>query len=249
MLERYNLGEVTEEEKEFIETLMIRELRLAERLADIRRSDIEIKNRYSPEQFMARQTKKSPNRPPVPPLAWGIGAAALLLFIALPFFRTLFSTAPLTDRVKGGMDTASAELSVFLKSDTIHVSDTDAQLPDQTVLRRGNTVQLSYMVSTNSYGVIFSIDGRSAVTMHYPYELSQSTRLIPGKRIALDEAYTLDDAPDYEIFFFVVSNKPLDVPAILKSAAQLAGNPGTAIERCSAVFRSYEVKTLTLRKE
>jgi hypothetical protein len=105
------------------------------------------------------------------------------------------------------------------------------------------------MAGAGSYGVIFSIDGRSAVTMHYPYGLSQSTRLIPGKRIALDEAYTLDDAPDYEIFFFVVSSKPLDVSGILKSAEQLARNPETALERSGAVFRGYEVKTLTLRKE
>jgi hypothetical protein len=243
MLERYNLGEITGAEKEFIEAAMTQEPCLAERLADIRRSDMEIRNRYAPAQFLARRVKKSRGRPSVHPLVWGAVAAALLLLIALPVLRARFSTEPLTDRAKGGA--ASAELSVFLK--TGH--STDAQLTDQTVLREGNTVQLAYSVDTNSYGVIFSIDGRSAVTMHYPYEPGQSTQLIPGKRVALDEAYTLDDAPDYEIFFFVVSNKPLDVPAILKSAEQLARDPGTAIERCGAVFRTYEVKALTLRKE
>jgi hypothetical protein len=245
MLERYNLGEVTGAEKEFIETAVARESGLAERLADIRRSDIEIRNRFPREASITRQEKRNRRRLFVPPLVWGIGAAALLLLIALPFFRPLFTTAPLTDRAKGSMDINSAELSVFLKSD----HSTDAQVPDRTVLREGNTIQLAYTVNTTSYGVIFSIDGRSAVTMHYPYGQSQSTQLIPGKRIALDEAYTLDDAPDYEIFFFVISTKPLDVPAILRSAEQLARNPGTAIEQSAAVFRSYEVKTLTLRKE
>jgi hypothetical protein len=243
MLERYNLGEITETEKESIETALMRDPRLAERLADMRRSDREIRDRHSPEQFLARGAKKT--RPFVRPLVWGIGAAALLLVIALPFLRTLFEAGPLTDRAKGGMDANSAELSVFLESDPA----ADAPLTDQTVLRAGNTVQLAYRVSADSYGVIFSIDGRAAVTMHYPYGLRQSAQLTPGKRIALDEAYTLDDAPEYEIFFFVVSNKPLDVPAVLRSAEQLARNPGTALERCGTVFRAYTVKTLTLRKE
>jgi hypothetical protein len=246
MLERYNLGEVTGEERESIETAMQREPRLTEGLADIRRSDIEIRNRYPPEWIPAMLAKTKRRRFFVPPLAWGIGAAALFLCITLPFFRTLFSSEALTDRAKGG-DTAPAELSVFLKADTSYASDTP--LPDETVLREGNTIQLAYTVNVSSYGVIFSIDGRSAVTMHYPYGPSQSTQLIPGKRIALDEAYTLDDAPDFEIFFFVVSNKPLDVSGILKSAEELARNPGTALQRSGTVFRGYEVKTLILRKE
>jgi hypothetical protein len=244
MLERYALGEVTGEEREFIEAAMLREPRVAERLADIHRSDREIRSRYPPEGIPAMPAKT--RRLFQHPLAWGIGAAALFLCIALPFFRAVFATGPLTDRAKG-RDANPAELSVFLKSDTPHAAE--APLPDQALLREGNTIQLAYRVSAAGYGVIFSIDGRSAVTMHYPYGPSQNAMLIPGKRIALDEAYTLDDAPEYELFFFVVSDTPLDVSAILQSAEQLARNPGTALERSGAVFRDYVVKTLTLRKE
>jgi hypothetical protein len=245
MLERYNLGEVTGEEREYIETALAQESRLAERLADIRRSDREIRNRYPPDGILAMAAKINRRRV-FPPLAWAIGAAALVLCIALPFFRTLWSTGPLTDRVKGG-DANLVELSVFLKSGA--PSAADPQLADQAVLREGDTIQLAYTANAGSYGVIFSIDGRSAVTMHYPYRLDQSAQLIPGKRIALDEAYTLDDAPDYELFFFVVSDKPLNVSRILRSAEQLARNPGTALARSASAFRGYTVKTLVLRKE
>jgi hypothetical protein len=248
MMERYNLREITGEEKKAVEAALVQDPRLTEQLADIRRSDMEIRNRYPPERFLARRTQRGRRRSLAFFLTGSIGAAALLLLIALPFFRTLFPTGMLTDRIKGGGNTSPAELSVFLKSDMTYVSNA-FPLADQTVLREGNTVQLAYTVNSSSYGVIFSIDGRSAVTMHYPYELSQSTRLTPGKWVALDEAYTLDDAPDYEIFFFVISDGPLDVSDVLKSAVQLARNPGTALERCGTVFRSYEVKTVTLRKE
>jgi hypothetical protein len=241
MLERYNLGEVTGAEKEFVEAAMTRDPSLAERLEALRRSDRDIRSRRGPERFLGRRARTRRLRPSS--LMWG--AAALFLLIALPFLGTRFSSAPLGDRAKGGA--ASAELSVFLKSDAARSGD--PQLPDQAALREGNTVQLAYRVDVDSYGVIFSIDGRSAVTMHYPYGPDRSARLIPGKRVALEEAYTLDDAPDYELFFFVVSDKPLDVPAILRSAERLARDPATAVERSGAVFRNYAVKTVTLRKE
>jgi hypothetical protein len=97
--------------------------------------------------------------------------------------------------------------------------------------------------------VIFSIDGRSALTLHYPYAVSGNTELVPGRRTALEEAYTLDDAPDCEIFFFVISDKPVDAAAVMDRAGRLAGSPRTALERGPRVFAGYELKTVFLRKE
>jgi hypothetical protein len=110
---------------------------------------------------------------------------------------------------------------------------------------------------TRRYGVIFSIDGRSAVTLHYPPVLGADTRLVTGKWTLLEEAYTLDDAPDYEVFFFVVGGEPLDVPVILNSARRFAGqfagqlalNPKTALEQGRSFFKNYELKTVNLYKE
>jgi hypothetical protein len=85
--------------------------------------------------------------------------------------------------------------------------------------------------------------------LHYPYSLGQSTQLVSGKRTLLDEAYTLDDAPDYEIFFFIISDSPLNVKEILNSAESLARNPETAVDQSASLFKNYEVHTITLRKE
>jgi hypothetical protein len=157
----------------------------------------------------------------------------------------------LSDRAKGG-----TELRVYLKPAPGNLGNPgnpgnsgDLNLEDGAVLREGNTVQLAYMVNGERYGVILSIDGRSAVTLHYPYGEGQSTQLVSGRRTLLDEAYTLDDAPDYEIFFFIIGDRPLDLGRILGSAKELARNPRTAREGSAALFKGYEVKTFTLRKE
>jgi hypothetical protein len=246
-MERYNLGEVTGEEKQAVEAALVRDPRLKESLAAIRRSDGEIRDRYPPERVLVRGWRGKRRRALLLPLAWSAGIAALLLVIALPFFRSRFASGAPADRVKGGGNTGPAELSAFLKSNMPNAADTG--LRDQTVLYEGSTIQLAYKVKSPGYGVIFSIDGRSAVTLHFPYVLGQSARLIPGKRTALDEAYTLDDAPDYELFFFVVSDRPLDASGIMEAAEELARDPDTALDRSAAVFGDYEVKTLTLRKE
>jgi hypothetical protein len=160
----------------------------------------------------------------------------------------------LEDRIKGSAETTG--LRVYLKTD-----GETAALADQAIVREGNTVQLAYTVNgqpdTRRYGVIFSIDGRSAVTLHYPPVLGADTRLVTGKWTLLEEAYTLDDAPDYEVFFFVVGDKPLDVPVILNSArqfagrlaGQFAGDPEAALKQSPSVFKNYELKTVNVRKE
>jgi hypothetical protein len=125
-------------------------------------------------------------------------------------------------------------------------------LEDQALIREGNTIQLVYTVGTeiagDRYGVIFSIDGRGAVSLHYPYTPAGTTRLSVGKQTALEESYTLDDAPDYEMFFFVIAGTPLDAAAILRTAEELAREYGTGPERAAELFKPYEVKSLFLRK-
>jgi len=252
LLERYHIGEVTPEEKFLVEDALARDTELAASLADLDRADRDFWQRFphvTPNVIRARPLGRL-RRPS--PLVWGICAAAVVLIIVLPLFilkNTSYAT--FDDRIKGSSaGENSAELSVYLKG-------RDAKLPDQAGIQTGNTIQLAYRVqpedSGERYGVIFSIDGRSSVTMHYPYSLGQSTQLVAGKAVPLDEAYTLDDAPDYEIFFLVVGDKPLPVNNVLNTARQLAlqiaGQPQEALRRGTDAFKDYELTVLTLRKE
>ena len=152
------------------------------------------------------------------------------------------------DRLKG-ME-IKTELSIYLKENLSLAADEGRKLPDRTLLKEGNTVQLAYLTPPGEvyYGVIFSIDGRSVVTLHYPYRRQQSPILTAGRRTFLDEAYTLDDAPDFELFFMVVSQDPLNTEVVLKTAEELAKEPETALAKSTAVFEGCDVETITIRK-
>jgi hypothetical protein len=270
MLERYNLGDINAEEKREVESAIAADKGLAEALAELRRSDTEIRGRYPPERILpeirGRAVPPGPGRDGTGggrgrpffrgrvPLAWGLCAAALVLALILPplFIAGGRFGEPSADRAKGGADfpgasgaALSSRLSIYLKT-----GNTDALLDDGAALRAGNTIQLAYSVlGGERYGVIFSIDGRAAVTLHYPYAPGQSTRLVPGRETPLAEAYTLDDAPDFETFFFIISGRPLDPLAVLRGAEGLARNPETAVERSRPVFKDCEIKTVTVKKE
>jgi hypothetical protein len=271
LLERYHIGEVTDKERKYVENILTEDKQSALVLADLDRADNDFRRRFPLEKFFHADQKESPNSSlrrikipcfkfyrlrKTPALVWSICAAALIVIIALPLIILKNSRqAEFSDRIKGvSMENNSIELSVYIKEKT---SGEGVKLANQASVREGNTVQLAYQVSDGAsvekYGIIFSIDGRSSVTMHFPYAPWQSTLLISGKPVPLDEAYTLDDAPNYEIFFFVTGEKPLDVGRVMDTAKQLAlqieKNPNLAESYGNAAFNKNEITMFTLIKE
>jgi len=267
LLERYRIGEVTGEEKIMIEEALKNNETLAVKLAELDKNDNEFFDRFPKEIFLPAQQKRLqlfafPGLRRVPPVFWGFCAAALVIIVALPLLLLRNqSQVEFGDRMKGAMAGSSgasriaasnsAELNVYIKGNS---AGEEIKLTDRAGVSEGNTVQLMYRVSGDmQYGVIFSVDGRSVVTLHYPYNQRQSTQLVSGRNIPLDEAYKLDDAPDYEIFFFVTGNAPMNTSIILNTARRLAlqieRNPDDALQIASAVFSDYEVNIFTLIKE
>ncbi|MDR2049087.1 MAG: hypothetical protein LBP69_06505 [Treponema sp.] len=183
-------------------------------------------------------------------------AAAAVVLLALPLTLRLLKTGPAVylsvpgDRRKGA--SSAAGLEVYVKQGFSEVT-----LKEGETLGEGSTIQLAYQVDSSDmsrYGVIFSIDGRAAVTLHYPYSPEQGTELVCGKRTVLDEAYILDDAPGFEMFFFVVSDTALNPDAILPEAEKLAEDPRELFRNSekalqNGFFKKYDVTIFTLRKE
>jgi hypothetical protein len=95
------------------------------------------------------------------------------------------------------------------------------QLAPDTLAKPGDIIQLRYNAGGQRYGIIASIDGAGAVTLHYPASEDASPALEP-KTKALPNAYELDDAPGFERFFFITDNQPLDVKATLTALRELA---------------------------
>jgi hypothetical protein len=266
MLERYRLGELNPEDQQAVAQALVSDESLRNRLNELVQSDHELLLSYPLESFLPENTAFRERRLRFARTGKRLARlaliAAVVLAVAVPSFRFISSrletrngisvaTAPQglpgvfpADRAKG-QTPAGSELAIYLKGNQ------EIMLPDQTVLEEGNTVQLAYTVpaETEYYGVIFSIDGRSVVTMHYPYRRGQSSLLVSGRRTFLSEAYILDDAPDHEVFVFVVSEEPLNVDNILHEAHVIAGEPKTGIEeKCKTVFAHYGVNTVTILK-
>ena len=271
LLERYRIGEVTAKEKKYVEDIMANDEQAALALAKLDSADDDFKRRFPLEKFFPAEQKESINSSlqrmniphfgfrglrKVPALVWSICAAALVIVVALPLIILKNPRqAEFGDRIKGvSAENNSIELSVYIKEKS---SGEGVKLTNQANVHEGNTVQLAYQVSggasAEKYGVIFSIDGRSSVTMHFPYAAWQSTLLVSGKPVPLDEAYTLDDAPNYEIFFFVTGEKPLDIDKVMDTAKQLAlrieKNPDSAESYGIAAFNKNELAVFTLIKE
>jgi len=258
LLERYNIGEVTNKEKIKIEKALAEDAALAASLSELKKANSNFYQQFLKEKFFpadARRIKMYSFHSVSKPVL-GLCAAAMLLLVAFPVFLLKDSFLPQPDeRIKGAsVSNNSIELNVFVMGDTAGEA---VKLENKAMIHEGNVIQLAYYINKNDtkdkYGTIFSIDGRNHVTLHYPYNQRQDTVLITGKDIPLDEAFKLDDAPKYEIFFFVAGDSPLNVGNILNIAESLAlqidGKINEAESFAAAAFNEYELEVFTLLKE
>ena len=94
------------------------------------------------------------------------------------------------------------------------------QLQNLDEVYEGDEIQLRYAVPEKCFGLLFSMDGNGALTLHMGDGV-KAIELAPGKMNSLPFAYKLDDAPYFEKFFFVTSPKEFaveenDVDKLLK---------------------------------
>ena len=165
-------------------------------------------------------------------------AAAMFVFaVALVAFFAQRETSVMNERV--GSDVAnvngSQNTQVALaenESDT-RIKGLDArmevwkktpagivQLNNLDSVGEGDEIQLRYAVPEKCFGLLFSMDGNGALTLHMGNGV-KAIELTPGKMNSLPFAYKLDDAPYFEKFFFVTSPKEFaveenDVDKLLK---------------------------------
>ncbi len=88
--------------------------------------------------------------------------------------------------------------------------------------RAGDVLQLSVVSAGRPYGVVVSVDGRGAVTLHGPGDGPVAAALPAGGAVPLDHAYRLDDAPAFERFFLVTGATPFATGPVLDAVRRLA---------------------------
>jgi hypothetical protein len=225
----------------------------AERLQALAASNREILAAYPPEKMAARIKRRAvtsaSKRRVQSPFVWAIpafsaaAACALLLWIAIPFSLDGYTTRNRSEakQSKTEVTRTKGEPRLFIYRKRAGGAE---ELGHMAEVRPKDTLQLRYLSAGARYGVIFSVDGRGSLSLHFPETADQSTELADGSARALPYAYELDDAPGFERFFFVTSSAPIDVRAVLESGRKL----GSDLIGPLTLDKALHQTSLTLRK-
>jgi hypothetical protein len=249
LLERYILGELSTKDMDRVSTLAGEDKDIQNRIRDIISSNREILAQYPPRN-MAERIEAKINAVRADAGRTDIGragnrreqggflfrpfvlagfaavctvmvAAFLLLPLVLPSPDGTAGTGKELTRIKGGNPQAGRPLlSIFKRS-----GDQVQKLDDGSIVHEHDTIQLQYFSAGDAYGVIFSIDGRGSVTLHFPTDSQAGTALTPERNILLPNSFELDDAPGFERFFFITASSPVDTPRVLGAAERAAEHP------------------------
>jgi hypothetical protein len=258
-LERYLLNELPEADMKYVRTAVETDPAVRSRLTNLEESNRAILGQYPPDRvadtIMERSRKsrvetrrRAPQFRVLPDLAalvLAMGAAMLLIYVSLPYFRG--STAAVSQTQRMETDTRIKGLSprLFLYRKTRVGSE---PLPNEGLARQGDLVQLAYRPAGKPFGVILSIDGRGTVTLHMPRQGGNSAHLKRGDVIPLDASYLLDDAPNWERFYFITSDAAFDTEPILKAAGSAAAGRSTLAPGKMNLPTTFDQYSITIRK-
>lgn len=212
-LERHRLGELPSAEAARIADALAGDAEARAQIDELEADDARVLDAHPPRAMAAairermdRESRAtSPSRARVPFLSAAAAAICLLALLPLALQR---SSLPET-RIKG----LGPSLLVFRES-----ANRPEPLAAASVARADDVIQLAYQAAGRPYGVVISIDGRGHVTRHLPKTGDRAARLESGAPVALSEAYRLDDAPGFELFFLVTADAPFSVEAVVREA-------------------------------
>jgi hypothetical protein len=108
-------------------------------------------------------------------------------------------------------------------------------------VQAGDNLQIQYFSIEGQYGFIYSKDGKGQITRHFPSEGDSATPLRKGEHY-LYQSYALDDAPDFENFFFVSSGSSFELSGILD---KIEGTGDT----CRIDTSKYKIQVIRLLKK
>jgi hypothetical protein len=258
-LEQYALGELGPDEEARVRTALEHDAQLCDRLEALRESDRQILAAYPVEEMAAGirgrmrahlstagqgAIRRFPSLVVALPLA-----ASILLFLSFFVARerllpSYASTGTEVTRLKG----LKTHLTVYRKA-----AGGAEELGDGETARPRDVLQISYTAAEAKYGVILSVDGRGAVTWHYPGRYAGTALAAPSLsqqgEVILPSAYELDDAPSFERFILVYSASPFDVRTVQKAAQTLASRPTAAASGSLALPPAIKQFSVVLRKQ
>ena len=195
------------------------------RVAEMATDDDAIRAAYPKAEVVAEILRRERvNRTVVSPTGWrgaAIVAPAIAVAAAFVLVTRVGTPPPGSDgravevtRLKG------AALVIHRKTE-----DGSALLRNGDVAQAGDRLQLGLRLDRPTYAVLLSIDGRGVVTPHLPSAGEPSpARLDPGS-IQMRFSYELDDAPAFERFFLVTSERTFSPQLVRQAISRLSALP------------------------
>jgi hypothetical protein len=223
ILERIAHDDLSQLERAAVQDRLDADPSTARRLADLRASDDELRARLPAFARLEERARGAQKERRKRQWRWTLlipafAAAVVAMMVLRPQDVSLPPPAgEEITRIKGG----AGRLLLHRK-----MAGGSEPLRDDAAARPGEIVQIGYLAAKGTYGVIISVDGHGAVTLHHPQSPAGSTQL--GVNGLLPAAYQLDDAPGFERFILVTSRTPVPVGRVLQSARMLAANPQQA---------------------
>jgi len=202
MLERYLSGEVSDDEKNVIETAFVSRDEVIARLTFLRES-------------LDGATKRQFSVPSLLSMIKSSAVAAVILF-ALPLLVLQGNKFYLKN---------SAKRSGTLPALTIYSRDsgTVRELRNYTTVASNDSLQIKYYAAGRKYGLIFSVDGNGVVSLHFPEDTTGgggSARLEQGGVHMLPIIVVLDSAQLFERFYFLTSDDSINIPDIVEKCVR-----------------------------
>ena len=256
LLEKYALNEMNERERVAFENKFESPEKLEKLVNEINEQNLEfmwdvsinrevnsIKNKYEMKKLeidYEKQQKLIHN-----PRFLSIFSLAMLLFIiAMVFVFSDVKMANFDSNEPSILTRGNPYIVIYKKTDTgIQILHNDEYIKEDDV------VQIEYNKYSNPYGMIFSIDGNRNFTLHYPKYIDGSTLLGDKNINLLDYAYKFDNAPKFERFFFVSSNKAFKVKDLIANIKNFAKYTANIKEDKIKLPKDFTEYSITLNKE
>ena len=235
-LEQFRIGELDDQTAKAIEAELADEGhdgRLARRLAELDADDVDVRARHPVEVIapairarLVATPAPSPNgwRPRFGWLPIAAAAAAAVVLVVRPGVEAPPEPSGIATAIESGVR-AKGNTRLVINRKTV---DGPEALDSFDAASAGDVLQLGYVAARRRHGVIVSLDGRGAVTLHFPDGPDADTSLPTTGHFTLPHAYELDDAPEFERFVLVQGDAPLSAAAVLEAARHLAGDSNRA---------------------
>lgn len=233
MLERYLLRELPEKHILHIKKLCEQMPDLQARIDALKKSNEEILNEYPENMIISEINRKSallkselknktaavktPFQKRLLLPSFALATAIISLVFIIPVVRTSLFFSPIENgtRIKGD----DSKIFIYRKT-----GNSAELLQNNSNAKNGDLLQIAYTSIKDKYGIILSIDGRGTVTLHFPLDFTSLSDITTGNKVLLPNSYELDDAPDFEKFFFITSEKPMDIKFIFQAAEKISND-------------------------